>query len=65
MAKGFYRQIVKILRNNNCYFVREGAGDHEIWHSPINNRNVAVDKGCKSRLTANAIFKQCGINYKV
>ena len=57
-----YEKIVrKVLKEHGCYFVRPGKGDHEIWHSPINNRNVTVDGKIKSRYTANEIMKQCGI----
>ena len=45
--------------------MRHGKGDHDIWHSPINNANVAVDSKIKSRHTANSILKQSGIgDYK-
>jgi hypothetical protein len=38
--------------------------DHEIWHSPITNRNFPVDGKILSRYTANAIMKQAGIAHK-
>ena len=60
-----YEKIVrKILSENGCFFVRHGKGDHDIWRSPITNRNVVVDGKIKSRDTANAIMKQSGINHK-
>ena len=60
-----YEKIVrKILKDNGCQFARRGKGDHDIWYSPISNRNVTVDTKIKSRHTANAIMKQAGINYK-
>jgi len=64
VAKGFYKQIVSILKKNDCYFVRDGKGDHEIWYSPLSDRNFSVDKGCLSRHTANAIMKQAHIDHK-
>jgi hypothetical protein len=48
----------------NCYFVRRGKGDHDIWYSPITKKHITVDSKIKSRHTANAILAQCGINYK-
>lgn len=56
-------QVISILNNNSCKFVRHGKGDHDIWYSPITNRNFTVDSKIKSRFTANAIMKQAGINY--
>ena len=50
-----------ILKENGCYFVRQGKGDHEIWHSPITNRNVSVDGKIYPRHTANGILKDAGI----
>jgi hypothetical protein len=59
-----YEKIVrKILSENGCAFVRRGKGDHDIWHSPINNRNVTVDTKIPSRHMANVIMKQCGIKH--
>ena len=57
----YEKKVREILKNNGCYFLRQGKGDHEIWHSPINNKNVTVDKVIKSRYTANAVLKQSGI----
>lgn len=41
--------------------VRQGRGSHEIWHSPITQRNFAVPVGIPSRHTANAILRQAGL----
>ena len=61
---GFGRAVRQVLRANNCTFVRNGKGDHEIWHSPIVNRNFPLDGKIKSRHIANAIMRQAGIDYK-
>ncbi len=58
---GFYRELTKFLLEAGCIFVREGKGDHEIWFSPINGKHFAVDKGTKSRHTANETLKQAGL----
>lgn len=44
-----------------CYFHRDGKGDHEIWYSPITKRYFTVDRGTKSRHTANETLKQAGL----
>ena len=61
-----YEKIVRILlKENDCYFVRREKGDHDIWHSPLNNnRNFPVDTVIKSRHIANTIMKQSGIKHR-
>lgn len=60
----YEKKVRKIMLQNGCNFVRRGKGDHDIWYSPITNRNITVDTKIKSRHTANAIMIQSGINYK-
>lgn len=60
----YEKKVRSVLKANNCFFVRHGKGDHDIWFSPITNRHVTVDSKIKSRFTANAILKQAGITYK-
>ena len=60
----FEKIVRKKLKENGCYFIRHGKGDHDIWYSPITDTNVAVDGKIKSRFTANAIMKQCGIDFR-
>lgn len=60
----YEKKIREILKQNNCRFVRRGKGDHDIWYSPLTNRNFTVDGKIKSRHTANAILKQSGIDFK-
>ncbi len=57
----YYRDLIDLLRLNGCTFVRNGKGDHEIWYSPLTERNFPVDKGLKRRHTANAVCRQAGI----
>ncbi|MBR3586071.1 MAG: type II toxin-antitoxin system HicA family toxin [Oscillospiraceae bacterium] len=60
-----YEHLVRdLLREKGCRFVRHGKGDHDIWFSPITNRNFTVDSKIKSRHTANAIMKQSGIDHR-
>ena len=60
----YEKKVREILKENDCTFVRRGKGDHDIWHSPINNKNFPVDTKIKSRHTANAIMRQSGINHR-
>lgn len=64
MVRGFYAQIVAVLRAAGCTFKRQGKGDHEIWYSPLNNRTFTVDKNSLSRHTANAVMKQAGLDHR-
>jgi predicted RNA binding protein YcfA (HicA-like mRNA interferase family) len=57
----YARPVRRILNDNNCYFVRHGKGDHDIWRSPITNRNITVDHVIVSRHTANGILKAAGL----
>lgn len=59
----FEKEVRRVLKENGCHFVRHGKGDHDIWYSPISNRNVVVAVKIKSRDTANAIMKQSGIRH--
>ena len=60
----YEKKVRDILAANGCEFLRHGKGDHDIWYSPITDRNVTVDGKIKSRHTANAIMKQSGISYR-
>jgi len=59
----YEKKVRQILQENGCHLVRHGKGDHDIWHSPINNRNFTVDGKINIRHVANAIMKQAGIKY--
>ncbi|MEH2480238.1 putative RNA binding protein YcfA (HicA-like mRNA interferase family) [Nitrobacteraceae bacterium AZCC 2146] len=61
MAPAFDRVLRELLRAAGCTLVRQGRGSHEIWHSPITQRNFAVPVGIPSRHTANAILRQAGL----
>ena len=61
MVDRFGRELKRILKAHGCIFVRYGKGDHEIWHSPITERNFTLDTSTRKRFTANAILKQAGI----
>jgi hypothetical protein len=57
----FNPPLLEFLRAAGCYFVRHGKGDHDIWYSPLTDRNFTVDSKIKSRHTANAALKQAGL----
>jgi predicted RNA binding protein YcfA (HicA-like mRNA interferase family) len=61
MAPQFDRELRNLLLAAGCTLARQGRGSHEIWHSPITNRNFAVPIGIPSRHTANAILRQAGL----
>ena len=60
----YEKKVRDILAENDCKFIRHGKGDHDIWYSPITDRNVVVDGKIKSRHTANEIMKQSGISHR-
>jgi hypothetical protein len=57
----FAPELKRALREAGCHLHRQGRGDHEIWHSPVNGRRFVVDHEIKSRHTANAVLKQAGL----
>jgi predicted RNA binding protein YcfA (HicA-like mRNA interferase family) len=61
----FDRDLIRLLRDAGCVFVRHGKGSHQIWYSPITRRHFPVSVGIKSRHTANAILRQAGIDAKL
>ena len=61
MATSLYRELVKILKKQGCFFVREAAGSHEIWQNAL-GKKFTVYKTIKKRQMANVILKQAGID---
>ncbi|WP_174274123.1 type II toxin-antitoxin system HicA family toxin [Sphingomonas bacterium] len=58
---GYGKDVKKLLLAAGCTLHRQGAGDHEIWFSPVNGRHFTVDNGMKSRHTANGTLKDAGL----
>jgi len=52
----YEKKVRQILREYDCHFVRHGKGDHDVWYSPITNRNFTVDSEIKIRHVANGIM---------
>ncbi|MCR6734792.1 MAG: type II toxin-antitoxin system HicA family toxin [Afipia sp.] len=61
MHEQLHARAEELLLEANCFFVRQGRGDHEIWESPISGIRFTVDNSIKSRHTANAVLKQAGL----
>jgi len=61
MGQSFTPELLRLLREAGCVFVRHGKGDHDIWHSPKSDINFPVDQKILSRHTANGVLKQAGL----
>jgi hypothetical protein len=59
----YEKKVRKILKDFGCSLHRRGAGDHDIWFSPVNNHTFPVAAKIKSRHTANGVLKQAGVDY--
>jgi hypothetical protein len=45
----YYRDVIRLLRDNGYEFKRQGREDHEIWWNRETGVRVTVDKKLKSR----------------
>jgi predicted RNA binding protein YcfA (HicA-like mRNA interferase family) len=36
------KDLIKLLKDNGCQFVRYGRGDHQIWYSPITGKKFPI-----------------------
>lgn len=59
--RGYGKQVRDILLSNNCWFVRHGRGDHDIWRSPHASIPFTVPVDIDSRHTANKILRDAGL----
>jgi predicted RNA binding protein YcfA (HicA-like mRNA interferase family) len=62
MAGALYRELIRLLKEAGCTFVRQGKGSHEIWHSPITKRHFVVPFDVQKQPTVRAILRQAGIS---
>jgi len=62
MAGALYRELIRLLKEGGCTFVRQGKGSHEIWRSPITNRHFVVPFDVQKQPTVRAILRQAGIS---
>jgi len=61
----YTKQVIDLLFENGCYFLRRGKGSHNMWYSPISKRPFTVVHKIENRHTANGILKDAGIKRKV
>ena len=61
----YTKQVLDILSEHGCYFLRRGSGSHRMWYSPITGKPFTVVSSIKKRHTANGILKEAGIDKKV
>lgn len=57
----YRRDLIKKLNAHGCTFVKNAKGSHELWQSPISMKRFVVQQNLKSRISANNILKQAGI----
>lgn len=55
----YEKKVREMLKENGCWFIRHGKGDHDIWYSPETDRNFPVDHVIKY-----GIMKQAGIDHR-
>ncbi len=65
MTTTLYPTLAKLLRQYGCVLMRQGKGSHEIWYSPLSQKNFSVPFTIKAKPTANAILKQAGIEQRL
>ena len=61
----YRRELLKILAEHGCTFVRHANGSHELWQSPISGTRFVVQHDLRPRTSANNIRKQVGIAKKL
>jgi len=61
----YTKQVLKLLSDHGCYFLRQGKVSHKMWYSPISKRPFTVVNKIESRHTANGILKNAGVNQKI
>lgn len=53
--KGYYPQVVELLKRHGYIFLRNGKGSHQIWTNGV--RNQTVSSNLYSRDMANTVLK--------
>jgi predicted RNA binding protein YcfA (HicA-like mRNA interferase family) len=61
----YTKQVLDLLTDSKCYFVRRGKGSHKIWYSPVTNRTFTVVDKIENKHTANGILKDAGVTQRV
>lgn len=60
--RGYYEQVLAVLKQHGFSFLRPGKGSHEFWSK--GETIVMVSYNCFSRHTANGIMRDAGIKHK-
>jgi predicted RNA binding protein YcfA (HicA-like mRNA interferase family) len=60
--KGYYNQVVAVLKQHGFFLVRHNGTSHQTWSN--GKTPVSVSTNCYSRHTANGIMKDAGITHK-
>ncbi len=61
MSGNLYPALVQLLRAAGCTLVRQAAGSHEVWQSPVSGRRFVVPRNTEMRHTANKVLKDAGL----
>ncbi|MFA7441145.1 MAG: type II toxin-antitoxin system HicA family toxin [Sphingomonadaceae bacterium] len=64
MVDGYGKQLIRLLREHGYIQRSGGKGDHEKWTNPKTGKTVIVDRGVRSKFTANGVLKDAGIKHK-
>lgn len=64
MVKGFYKDIVKLLRAHGFEYWKNAKGSHEYWRHKEGHPVVLVAPNSLSRHTANNVMKSAGIDHR-
>lgn len=59
---GYYDAVVKALLAQGFSRIKGGKGSHQKWSN--GKLTVTVPFNCKSRITANAVMKQAGLDQR-
>jgi predicted RNA binding protein YcfA (HicA-like mRNA interferase family) len=58
----YRRDLIKLLDRYGCSLVRHGKGSHDLWQSPVNGARFVIQRDLRSRIAANNVLKQAGLN---
>ena len=61
----YRRKVVKILEKNGCTFVRHATGSHDLWQSPVSGTRFVVQHDLSSKIAANNVLKQAGLEERL
>ena len=57
------KDLITILKEAGCIFIRQGKGSHQIWESPVTGKRFTVPHPKKSlpKGTLKSIYKDAGL----